>query len=95
MAYAFTLDVPANEELYEEIRAELPETPPAGLLMHLVVPGPIGLRYIDVWEDRGAWEHARDTVLEPAAERVLARHGLPHDESLTKFEELDAVDVWR
>jgi hypothetical protein len=95
MAYAFTLDVPADEELYAEIRAELPSTPPAGLVLHLVVPGEMGLRYIDVWESQQAWEEARDTVLEPAAGRVLGRHGLPHDESLTRFQELTAVDVWR
>jgi hypothetical protein len=95
MPYAFTLDVPANDELYAEIRAELPTTPPPGLVLHLVVPREIGLRYIDVWETKEAWEDARDTVLEPAAERVLHRHGLPHDESLTRFEELAAVDIWR
>jgi hypothetical protein len=93
--YAFTLDVPADDSLYAEIRAELPDTPPPGLVLHLVVPGERGLRYIDVWEDKASWEQARDAVLEPAAERVLARHGLPHDDSLTKFEELDAIDVWR
>ena len=95
MPYAFTFDVPATEELYAEIRAEFPDDVPDGLLMHLVTRGDRGLRYIDVWESKEAWELARDSVLEPAAERVLTRHGLPHDESLTRFEEIDAVEVWR
>jgi hypothetical protein len=94
MPYAFTLDVPATEELYAEIRSELPSEPMPGLLVHLVVPGERGLRYIDVWETQEAWEHARATVLEPAVGRVLARYGLPHDESLTRFEEIRAVDLW-
>jgi hypothetical protein len=95
MPYAFTFDVPATEELYAEIRSEFPSSPPDGLIMHLVTRGEMGLRYIDVWETREAWEAARDTLLEPAAERVLARYGLPHDESLTRFEEIDTVDLWR
>jgi hypothetical protein len=95
MPYAFTFEVPATDELYAEIRAEWPDTPPPGLIMHLVTHCERGLRYIDVWEDQASFEVARDTVLEPAAERVLARYGLPHDESLTQFEEIDAVDVWR
>jgi hypothetical protein len=95
MAYAFTFDVPATDELYAEMRAEFPDEPPEGLLLHLVTRGDRGLRYIDVWETKEAWELARDTVLEPAAELVLSRHGLPHDDSLTHFEELDTLDVWQ
>ena len=94
MPYAFTLDVPADDSLYAEIRAELPDTPPPGLVLHLVVPGERGLRYIDVWEDKASWEQARD-----AERHHHDRHphdaGLPHDDSLIKFEELDAIDVWR
>ena len=94
MAFAFYFDVPASEGLYAEIRAEFPSEPPPGLVLHLVTPCGSGLRYIDVWETKEAWELARDTVLEPAAERVLQRYGLPHDESLTRFEELAVVDLW-
>jgi hypothetical protein len=92
--YAFYFDVPANDELYAEIRAELPGTSPDGLLVHLVTRGDRGLRYIDVWDTKENWEAARDSILEPAAERVLTRHGLPHDESLTHFQEVDIVDLW-
>ena len=95
MPYAFTFDVPATDELYAEIRAEFPDAAPDGLILHLVTRGESGLRYIDVWETKEAWEVARDTILEPAAERVLTRHGLPHDESLTRFQEIDTVDLWR
>ena len=94
MPYAFYFDVPATDELYGEIRAELPERSPDGLLLHLVTRAAQGLRYIDVWDTREQWEAARDSILEPAVDRVLTRHGLPHDESLTHFEELDVVDLW-
>jgi hypothetical protein len=92
--YAFYFDVPANDELYAEIRAEFPDQSPDGLLVHLVTRGERGLRYIDVWDTKENWEAARDSILEPAAERVLTRHGLPHDESLTVFQEIDIVDLW-
>jgi hypothetical protein len=94
MTYAFYLDVPADDALYAEIRAELPAESPAGLLAHLVTPCERGLRYIDVWESKESWELAHDTILEPAVGRVLERHGLPHDESLTRFEEIRIVDLW-
>jgi hypothetical protein len=94
MAYAFYLDVPADGALYAEIRAELPAESPPGLLVHLVTPCERGLRYIDVWASKASWEAAQETILEPAVGRVLARHGLPHDESLTRFEEIQLVDTW-
>jgi hypothetical protein len=95
MPYAFTLDVPATDEIYQEIRAQLPAEAPDGLIVHLVTRGDLGLRYIDVWESKQAWEQVRDTVLVPAVVRVLASHGIPHDDSATRFEEIDALDVWQ
>ena len=50
--YAFIQDVPANEEIYAKIQAELGDVAPAGLIAHLVVRRPDGLRYIDVWQRR-------------------------------------------
>ncbi len=94
MPYAFTLDVPATDEVYDRIRAELPTQTPHGLILHLVTRGHLGLRYIDVWESKEAWERAYQTVLEPAVERALAGYGIPHDSSTSHFEEIDALDVW-
>jgi hypothetical protein len=93
--YAFTLDVPATEEIWDQIRAELPGEAPPGLILHLVTRGELGLRYIDVWETKEAWDDAYETVLAPAVERVLAGLGIPHEDSATRFEEIDALDVWR
>jgi hypothetical protein len=93
--YAFTLDVPATDEIYEQIRAQLPTRTPPGLILHLVTRGDLGLRYIDVWETKEAWDHGYETVLRPAVERVLADHGIVHDESVARFEEIDALHVWQ
>ena len=49
---------------------------------------------VDVWDTEADWERFRDEVAEPIVGEVLAAHGLPHDESLTRFEELAPIDVW-
>jgi hypothetical protein len=95
MPYAFIHDVPATEDMYEQIRVRLGEEPPPGLISHVAVPRQEGgLRYLDVWESAAAWERFRDEVVGPVVGEVLAAHGLPHDVSLTRFEELRPIDVW-
>ena len=94
MTYAFIQDVPANEEIYAKIRAELGEEPPAGLVAHLVQRQPSGLRYIDVWESEEAWETFRQACVEPAVSRVLAGYGIPHDHSQVHVEEIDVIHTW-
>jgi hypothetical protein len=93
--YAFTLDVPATDEIYDRIRAELPNQAPPGLIVHLVTRGDLGLRYIDIWESKAAWERAYETVLGPAVERALATYGIAHEPSMSRFTEIDALDVWQ
>ena len=95
MPYAFVQDVPANEQMYGEIRARLGDSPPRGLISHVVVPGDGGgLRYIDVWDSAEDWERFREEQVEPVVGEVLAAHGLPHDHTLVRFEELRLVDAW-
>ena len=94
MTYAFIQDVPANEEMYAKIQAELGDVAPDGLVAHLVVRRDDGLRYIDVWEDRARWERFRDEQVEPAVGRVLAGYGIPHDHSMVQLEEIDVVHTW-
>jgi hypothetical protein len=94
MTYAFVQDVPANEEIYGKIRAELGEVPPPGLIAHVVIRRPQGLRYVDVWERREDWERFRFDRVEPAVSKVLAGYGIPHDESLTSTEEVDVIHAW-
>jgi len=94
MPYAFVQDVPADEQLYGEIRSRMGATPPKGLISHVAVPREGGLRYLDVWETAEDWERFREEVAEPIVGEVLAAHGLPHDHSLVRFEELRPIDVW-
>ncbi len=94
MTYAFIQDVPANEQHYREIRAELGEATPAGLVAHVVVQRDGGLRYVDVWESRDAWERFREQRLHPAVDKVMAAHGVNRDEARTSFEEIRVIDTW-
>jgi len=65
--YAFTQDVPINEELYAQIRANLGSEPLPGLLVHLVVRREDGLlRYIDVWESKEACNETFEKRIHPA-----------------------------
>ena len=93
MPYAFTQDVPANEEIYGKVRALLPDDPP-GLQAHIVMKQDGGLRYLDVWDDEASWVAFRDTHVEPAVDQVLASYGIPHDHSMVTFEPIDVIDVW-
>ena len=94
MPYAFIQDVPADEHIYAQIRARLGNEPPAGLLSHVAVKQPTGLRYIDVWNTREDWETFRDQRVEPVVSEVLAAAGIPHDHSVVSFEAIDVVDTW-
>jgi len=94
MAYGFVQDVPANEEMYRQIKARLGDEVPDGLVAHVALRRDEGLRYVDVWATEQQWERFREERLEPAVEAVLASYGLPHDHSLVTITEFDVVDAW-
>lgn len=94
MAYGFIQDVPANAEIYGLIKGKLGDTPPAGLIAHIVTTREGGLRYLDVWETEQAWIEFRDERVEPVVTEVLAGFGIPHDHTLVSSEEVDVVDAW-
>jgi hypothetical protein len=94
MAYAFVLDVPANETIYADIRSKLGDEAPDGLVAHLVLKRVGGLRYIDVWRSEAQFARFREETLEPTVTEVLAGYGLPHDHTQTRFEEVDVIDTW-
>lgn len=94
MPYAFIQDVPANEKIYDQIRARLGDEPPKGMVAHLAMKQDRGLRYVDVWETRDDWERFRVDRLEPIVGEVLASHGLPHDHTLVHTEDIDVIDTW-
>lgn len=92
--YSFVQDVPANREIYAQIKARLGDKPPAGLIAHLAMARTGGLRYVDVWESEEAWADFRDTRLEPIVADVLAGYSIPHDHAQVTSETVDVVDVW-
>jgi len=94
MTYAQIQDVPANEEIYNKIRARLGEDAPAGLISHVVIRRDNGLRYVDVWETREQCQQFMDGTVEPIVGEILAGYGIPHDHSLVTTEEVDVIDVW-
>jgi hypothetical protein len=95
MPYAFIQDVPANEEMYREIRAILPVEAPKGLLAHVVMKREGGaLRYLNVWETEADWFRFRDEEVEPAVGKVLASRGIPHDHDMVTSETIDVIDTW-
>jgi hypothetical protein len=95
MPYSFMQDVPANEDIYRQIKELLPAEPPRGLIAHIAMTRDGGLRYVDVWESESAWERFRDDDLEPAVGKVLARFGIPHTHDSVQFEMIDVIDVWQ
>ena len=95
MPYAFIHEVPADEEMYRKICALLPEGRPDGLIVHVATPREGGLRYYDVWESKAAWDAFHLGHVDPAVTEVLAGYGLEPDDSLSRFEELDVIDLWR
>jgi hypothetical protein len=94
MTYAFIQDVPANDEIYAKIQAELGDVAPPGLVVHVVIRQPQGLRYVDVWNSKAEWERFQEDEVEPAVGRVLAGYGIPHDHSLVHVEEVDVIHTW-
>jgi hypothetical protein len=94
MPYAFVQDVPADENVYAEIRARLGSEPPAGLIAHVALKRSGGLRYVDVWENQAAWERFRDEQVFPVIRDVLESRDIPFDPSAVTFEDVEVVDTW-
>ena len=94
MAYAFQQDVPINMGIYRTIVERLGETPPDGLIVHLVIEQEHGLRYIDVWESQAQHQRFVDERLHPIIGDVLRNAGFatvpPEPETVV----LEVADVW-
>ncbi len=75
MPYAFTQEVPINWPIYENIRSELGWETPPGLIAHLVIEIPNGLRYVDVWESKQDCDRFFADRVHPAVDKVFARAG--------------------
>lgn len=96
MPYAFTLDIPSNEEIYVQIQAKVRanylDQTPAGMIAHIVYKTDAGLRHVEVWESKEAWDEFA-TVLGPIIGEVLAGRGIesgpPHEQVA-----IDVIDAW-
>ena len=93
MSYAFEYDVPANEQFYRRVKAEIGDEKPRGLVAHLVVKRDGGLRHIEVWESKEDWERFRTQRVDPALEKVFAASGVTDLPPRPPEQELDLVDA--
>jgi hypothetical protein len=92
--YALVYDVPADENMYRQVRAAIGDEQPKGLVAHLVVGVEGGLRHIGVWDSHEDWRRFRDERAQPAVRAVLAAAGLSEMPPEPAVEELRLVDVW-
>ena len=95
MPYAFIHDVPADEQMYREIRALLPDRTPSGLISHVAIVRDGGLRYVDVWATEADWIRFRDECVAPAVGRVRAERGIANDGWVATHEEVEVIDIWQ
>ncbi len=93
MPYALQYDVPADEQFYRRVAAEIGDEQPKGLVAHLVVKRDGGLRHIEVWDSKEEWERFRTERIEPALDKVFAAAGFAHRPPRPPMQEMDLVDV--
>ncbi len=93
MAYAFQYDVPADEQFYRRVVAEIGDEQPEGLVALLVVKRERGLRHIQVWGSKGDWERFRDERLDPALDKVFAAAGVATRPPRPQEQEIELVDA--
>jgi hypothetical protein len=92
MTYAYVQDIDGGDwASYEKVTAELGEIHPDGLIVHTAGPTATGVRFIDVWESKEAWEKFFADTLAPARERALG----PVDMGRVQFDVLDVQHVMR
>ena len=94
MSYACVQDVPIGWEVYQQLMAELGDAPAEGLVVHLVLRRPSGLRYIDVWESREARQRFLDQRIHPVLPRLLVQSGI-RVQGEPPLDEVEVLDVVR
>ena len=93
MPYALQYDVPADEQLYRRVAAEIGDEQPKGLVAHVGGKRDGGLRHIEVWDSKEEWEHFRAERIEPALDKVFAAAGITHRPPRPPMQEMELVDV--
>jgi hypothetical protein len=94
MAFALQYDVPADEQMYRQVREALGDEQPKGLVVHLVVHIEGGLRHLGVWDTEEDWQRFRDERVQPAVHSILRAAGSSQLPPEPRVEELGLVDVW-
>ena len=94
MPYACVQDVPIGREVYQQLMAEVGDAPAEGLVVHLVLRRPGGLRYVDVWESHQARQRFLDQRIHPVLPRLLVRNGI-RVQGEPPIEEVEVLDVMR
>ncbi|CAN5820980.1 hypothetical protein BH18ACT7_BH18ACT7_15020 [soil metagenome] len=91
MNYAYTQDVPIDEELYRRIVEEIGPEPLAGSLLHLCVRRPEGgLRYLDVWASEQDCARAFDERIHPAVDRAFDGERPATEPTANRLDVIDA-----
>jgi hypothetical protein len=94
MTYALEYEVPGDAAIYGRVKSEIGTDQPEGIVVHLVVKTERGLRHIEVWDSRQAWETFRDGRVRPAVDKVLTAIGFEQLPPPPAEEPIDVVDVW-
>jgi hypothetical protein len=93
VAYAFFYDVPGDERVYGQVKAEIGNEQPEGLILQLVAKRREGgLRHFNVWESKEDWERFQQASVRPAVATVLSRIGVTEAPPPPRVEEMDLVD---
>jgi hypothetical protein len=89
--YAFTQDLPITTDVYGRIMEGVGAAPPAGCVMHAVVKIDGGLRYIDIWESRGACDLFLEERVHPVLQAAFSAAGaaLPPEAARDEMELID------
>lgn len=93
MSYACFYDVPADENFYRRVMAEMGDDEPEGLVLHLVVKRDGGLRHTEVWRAKQDWERFRRERVAPALEKVFEAAGFDESPPRPTEHEIEVVDI--
>jgi len=92
VAYAYTQDVPIDLNTQHAIDERIGADPIEGLIIHIVVQLPNGLRYIDVWESEEHCDRVMRERIRPAVLAVLSELNVRPDREPIE-EELHVVGM--
>jgi hypothetical protein len=93
VTYALTYDVPINAELYARIKDGLGPERPRGLIAHLAWRLDSGLRYVDVWQSKDAYQAFAEERLHPVVHGLL-EEVLGFVPPEPPANDLDLIDAW-